>query len=132
MNSFVTLRDIDMFSKRNMFKINPTSPQEYFHVRAGECARYIFHRPSKVVKKSTFSIVFKGSDIMYIFVVSKNINMFFQNKSCSKSRIHLTKKYLKWARSNARAIFYMIFSITLKKTSFLSYFPGLFCEIYVF
>ena len=43
MNSFVTLRDIDMFSKRHMFKIKPTFPQEYFHVRAGECARYILH-----------------------------------------------------------------------------------------
>ena len=60
MNSFVTLRDIDMFSKRHMFKIDPTFPQEYFHVRAGECARYILHHFSKVLKNSTFFIVFLG------------------------------------------------------------------------
>ena len=58
MNSFVTsVRDIDMFSKRNMFKINPTFPQENYHVRASD-ARYILHHLSKVVKNSTFFIVF--------------------------------------------------------------------------
>ena len=75
MNSFVTLRDIDMFSKQNMFKINPTFPQEYFHVRAGECVRYILHHFSKVVKKSTFPLFFRGFEIVYIFVFSRNINM---------------------------------------------------------
>ena len=66
MNSFVTsVRDIDMFSKRNMFKINPTFPQENFHVRASECARYILHHLSKVVKNSTFFIVFIFVKVTY-------------------------------------------------------------------
>eukprot|EP00493_Phyllostaurus_siculus_P007506 UN07588 len=83
MNSFVTLRDIDMFSKRHMFKIDPTFPQEYFHVCAGECARYILHHFSKLLENSTFfHCFFKGSEIMYnvIFVVSRNINMFSKQK----------------------------------------------------
>eukprot|EP00493_Phyllostaurus_siculus_P013449 UN13648 len=49
-----------MFSKRNMLKINPTSPHENFHVRAGECARYILHHFSKVVKSSTIFFAFIG------------------------------------------------------------------------
>ena len=51
MNTFVALRDIDMFSKRKMLKINPTFTQENIQVRAGKCARYILHRIYMILKK---------------------------------------------------------------------------------
>eukprot|EP00493_Phyllostaurus_siculus_P002058 UN02069 len=44
-----------MFSKRNMFKINPPFPQENFHVRAGRM-RAIY-----------FTSFFKGCEELNIF-----------------------------------------------------------------
>ena len=109
MNSFVTLRDIDMFSKRNMFKINPTFPQENFHVRAGECARYILHHFSKVVKNQHFSLFFRGSEIMYIFVVSRNINMFSKQKMFKINNSFDEERSEVRAVQCALAIFYIVF-----------------------
>ena len=129
MNSFVTLRDIDTFSKRHMFKINPTFPKEYFHVRAGECAWYILHRFSKVVKNSTFFIVFRGSEIMYIFVVSRNINIFSKQKMFKINNSFDEERSEVRAVQCARAIFYIIFSEFWKKL-FSPTFRGYYVNIF--
>ena len=59
-NIFFVLRNMDILSKQEMFKINQTFDWENFQARAGACARYIQHHIFRISKKSSFFHVFSG------------------------------------------------------------------------
>ena len=68
---------------------------------------------------------------MYIFVVSRNINMFSKQKMFKINNSFDEERFEVRAVQCARYILYHIFIILREKNIIFSYFPGLFCEIYV-
>ena len=54
---FVVSRNINMFSKQKMFKINNSFDEERFEVRAVQCARYILYNIFIILKKHHFLLL---------------------------------------------------------------------------
>ena len=71
---FVVSRNINMFSKQKMFKINNSFDEERSEVRAVQCARAILYIIFSEFWKNSFSPTFRGYSVN-IFFVSRHIGI---------------------------------------------------------
>ena len=76
MNTCVALRDIDIFSKWKMLKINPVFTPENIQVRAGKCAHYILHRIYRILKNKDYFMFFGEFMVMNTFIALRYRHVF--------------------------------------------------------
>ena len=76
MNTFVALRNINMFSKRKIIRINPPFIQENIQVRAGKCAHYILHRIYRILKNKDYFMFFWEFMVMNTFIALRYRHVF--------------------------------------------------------
>ena len=76
MNTFVALRNMNMFSKRKIIKINPPFIQENIQVRAGKCAHYILHRIYRILKNKDYFMFFWKFMVMNTFIALRYRHVF--------------------------------------------------------